>query len=268
MGLLGSGISKLRQLRQRMHRRQIEKLLEDTKKTEHEFVAEAGKLGIDIKVTSMRNYYEILGLGYTTNQKTIKEAYVKLIKQHHPDISKEKNAHLKSEELNEAYATLKDRLKKADYDVKFAKGSNRMDPHTTTSITNELLKRYFDSRKRDYDEFYKRVSTPQSRDSLKAAIEDVADWNRRFNNASNITFDRLWRYGNLISKLDNKNRWLLKSGDDMLREKLEPNLQTLEGMVKAYAEINRGVSAIIESVRNDIAVEENNLAGRLRRSVQ
>lgn len=60
-----------------------------------------------------RNYYEILGIDKGAEQKDIKKAYRKLSKQHHPDHGGDEE---KFKEINEAYSTLSDPEKRADYD--------------------------------------------------------------------------------------------------------------------------------------------------------
>lgn len=59
------------------------------------------------------DYYSILGVGKTATQEEIKQAYKKLAKEHHPDRGGD-NA--KFSIINEAYETLKDANKRANYD--------------------------------------------------------------------------------------------------------------------------------------------------------
>jgi len=64
----------------------------------------------------MRNYYEILGVSDNANADEIKSSYRKLARQYHPDVAKTKDAEEKFKEVNRAYETLSDSLKRADYD--------------------------------------------------------------------------------------------------------------------------------------------------------
>jgi curved DNA-binding protein CbpA len=67
----------------------------------------------------MANYYEILGVKFDASQKEIRSAYVKQIKKFHPDLYPNKQEALKQTQLiNEAYATLKDPIKRIEYDNK------------------------------------------------------------------------------------------------------------------------------------------------------
>ena len=64
-----------------------------------------------------RDYYEVLGVGKTADEKELKTAFRKLAKQFHPDPNPgDKTAEAKFKEINEAYEMLKDPQKRAAYD--------------------------------------------------------------------------------------------------------------------------------------------------------
>ena len=64
-----------------------------------------------------RDYYEVLGVGRSADEKELKAAYRKLAKQFHPDANPgDQKAETKFKEINEAYDVLKDPQKKAAYD--------------------------------------------------------------------------------------------------------------------------------------------------------
>jgi curved DNA-binding protein CbpA len=60
------------------------------------------------------DYYALLGVGRSANQKEIKEAFYKLAKLHHPDVAK--GSEEKFKQINEAYSFLNDTNKKKIYD--------------------------------------------------------------------------------------------------------------------------------------------------------
>lgn len=63
-----------------------------------------------------KDYYKILGVARDATQDQIKQAYRKVARKFHPDISKESNAEAKFKDVGEAYEVLKDPEKRAAYD--------------------------------------------------------------------------------------------------------------------------------------------------------
>ncbi|RKP04999.1 hypothetical protein THASP1DRAFT_35422 [Thamnocephalis sphaerospora] len=63
-----------------------------------------------------RDAYEVLGISRTASQSEIKKAYYSLARKFHPDTNKEKGAHEKFVEVQEAYEILSDEQKRAAYD--------------------------------------------------------------------------------------------------------------------------------------------------------
>ena len=68
----------------------------------------------------MANYYEVLGIGKDADAQTIKSAYKNLAKKYHPDINPSQGDKFK--DINDAYQTLSDPQKKAEYDNPMAGG--------------------------------------------------------------------------------------------------------------------------------------------------
>ena len=63
-----------------------------------------------------KDYYAILGIGRNSTEDQIGQAYRKLARKYHPDVSKEPNAEQQFKDLGEAYEVLKDPEKRALYD--------------------------------------------------------------------------------------------------------------------------------------------------------
>lgn len=65
---------------------------------------------------SKRDFYEVLGVDQNASADEIKKAYRKLARKYHPDVNSEPDAEEKFKEVKEAYDTLSDPQKKANYD--------------------------------------------------------------------------------------------------------------------------------------------------------
>lgn len=67
-----------------------------------------------------KNYYDILGVKKDASDADIKKKYRKLVRQYHPDVSDDPNADNKIAEINNAYETIRDKDKRAEYDAMLA----------------------------------------------------------------------------------------------------------------------------------------------------
>jgi curved DNA-binding protein len=63
-----------------------------------------------------KDYYQVLGIPRTASEDDVKQAYRKLARKYHPDVSKEPGAERLFKDLNEANDVLKDPKKRALYD--------------------------------------------------------------------------------------------------------------------------------------------------------
>ena len=64
-----------------------------------------------------KSLYETLEISENASEAEIKKAYRKLARQYHPDVNKDKDAETKFKEINSAYEILRDKEKKAQYDM-------------------------------------------------------------------------------------------------------------------------------------------------------
>src|ERR1700694_3494257 len=63
-----------------------------------------------------KDYYKVMGLPRDATEAQIKQAYRKLARKYHPDVSKEKDAEARFKKLGEAYEVLRSPEKRAAYD--------------------------------------------------------------------------------------------------------------------------------------------------------
>ncbi len=72
----------------------------------------------------MQDYYVIIGVPTTATLAEIKRSYRRLVRKYHPDLNKQAlDEHIKL--LNEAYAVLRDPVKRAKYDALRAEEERR-----------------------------------------------------------------------------------------------------------------------------------------------
>lgn len=100
----------------------------------------------------MKDYYKILELTYPSNEKEIKSSYRRLVKLYHPDTNKSEGADEKIKEINEAYSTLSDKNKKAEYDNTLY-SQNRGGRYKPSDWSN-----MWESKTDSFDEFIKKNS--------------------------------------------------------------------------------------------------------------
>ncbi|HMK87021.1 MAG TPA: DnaJ C-terminal domain-containing protein [Steroidobacteraceae bacterium] len=63
-----------------------------------------------------KDYYKVMGVARDATEAQIKQAYRRLARKYHPDVSKEPNAEARFKEVGEAYEVLRDPEKRAAYD--------------------------------------------------------------------------------------------------------------------------------------------------------
>lgn len=78
-----------------------------------------------------QDYYKILGIEPSADDKTIKTAYRKLARLYHPDVSKLADAEEKFKEIAQAYEVLHSTEKRAEYDELCLVRSRGFDPRNT-----------------------------------------------------------------------------------------------------------------------------------------
>ncbi|MDB5697697.1 MAG: DnaJ protein [Alphaproteobacteria bacterium] len=76
----------------------------------------------------MPTHYQVLGVHSKAETGTIRAAYLKLIKRHHPDRGDSGATHVEITEINLAYSVLRDGAKRADYDAQLLRQLMRSRP--------------------------------------------------------------------------------------------------------------------------------------------
>src|SRR5512135_2939275 len=74
---------------------------------------------------TMRDFYKILGVKEDASEEEIRERWIELTKQYHPDRSEEATSDEKIREINEAYQVLKHSSTRLEYDLKTTYGRRK-----------------------------------------------------------------------------------------------------------------------------------------------
>jgi curved DNA-binding protein len=98
-----------------------------------------------------KDYYKILGIEPSADDKTIKTAYRKLARLYHPDVSKLPDAEEKFKALAEAYEVLHNNEKRAEYDEIRLARSRGFDPRNNQSDTGFNSSAGFNGAEADQD---------------------------------------------------------------------------------------------------------------------
>jgi len=92
------------------------------------------------------NYYELLGIDSTASQEEIKQAYLRKVKEWHPDknLERTQEAEEKTKVLNEAYHILSDPERRKTYDrmLQYTKGKKFGEYINDDAIRNKINKAY------------------------------------------------------------------------------------------------------------------------------
>ncbi len=108
------------------------------------------------------NYYDVLGITKDANQVEIKQAYRNKAKAYHPDINPSLDAQNKMKQINVAYDTLSDPIKKEQYDFSLSNPHININPNYGSGFNQEYQfnEAVFEAMMR---QFYQQRSTPPNR---------------------------------------------------------------------------------------------------------
>jgi DnaJ-class molecular chaperone len=108
-----------------------------------------------VSTSYKKDYYRVLGVDDSASQQVIREAYRKLAFQYHPDRNKDDpEASNQMKALNEAYATLSNPIKRAEYDSLMKRyGSAAYEPYQQAHSQEDVL------RDSDIEQIFQEFST-------------------------------------------------------------------------------------------------------------
>lgn len=94
--------------------------------------------------SAAQNHYETLGVDNSASPDVIRTAYRALARKHHPDVNPSKASALRMAQINGAYQTLNDAMRRAAYDHELEADSNRRsqrarDDHSRAATTQRVV---------------------------------------------------------------------------------------------------------------------------------
>jgi curved DNA-binding protein len=89
-----------------------------------------------------KDYYKIMGVAPNASEQEIKASYRRLARKYHPDISKEANAEEHFKAMGEAYETLRDKTKRAQYDQDLKNSEFQANAHQRSGTTGQAHQYY------------------------------------------------------------------------------------------------------------------------------
>ena len=104
----------------------------------------------------MKNYYEILEVDKNASNEIIKVAYKSLVKKYHPDLNKSNGINAsedKIKEINDAYDTLSDPIKRSEYDQSLLNENISIEQYNLVVQENNRLKMELNNFKNNYTKY-------------------------------------------------------------------------------------------------------------------
>jgi curved DNA-binding protein len=118
------------------------------------------------------DYYAVLGVDSTAEDKAIKTAYRKLARKYHPDLSKLPDTEEKFKQVAQAYEVLHSPEKRAEYDALCEARRRGFDPQRRQSASDYSTKNY-GSNNQDFADFFNSIFGGTARNGAQAHHEDI-----------------------------------------------------------------------------------------------
>lgn len=188
-------------------------------------------------------HYELLGIDVHVSQKEIKAAYRNLVKSSHPDLNfqnvgERNESTQRMQRLNEAYETLKDTRRRAEYDQLIGANGQRRNPTKVKLDETDTI----ESRER----FLKRVFHPSRSNMVKV----LGKYKSELKKLSEDIFDDVL-VANFEQYLDNLENALRKASETLSSEQTPTSLQPAVRMMRhSIAQAVDGLDETREFCRN------------------
>ncbi len=154
--------------------------------------------GSSLADASLANHFSKLGIKPTRDKIAIRNAYIKKVKEYHPDTSKKKNAEEIMKEINYAYSEL------------IGKVNNYTYANSQTAIGKKFLEEYSKARNDDFSLLLNSAKSAKSRDEIYSYAMRFIDWEPTFRHSEEAMLGRLIHYIKKSERIESKAKSLLE----------------------------------------------------------
>ncbi len=126
--------------------------------------------------TLTANYYDILGVGPTADQETLRKAYRRLAQKHHPDVSADPQAHENMARINDAFQTLMDPARRAEYDAMLRGGGLESDEKSHNDLRKPVVVKLRSRLKGHHTPVYAVGFAPDTGQLISSAFDNELIW--------------------------------------------------------------------------------------------
>lgn len=216
-----------------------------------------------------KDYYQALNISRTGDQKRIRDAYITLIKKHHPDVSREKQSESKAKELNEAYQVLSDTNAKRDYDLLLSDSGPAANTAEANRIAERIIMEYDADRNAEYDAFVNSIqNSGMSTQEFFYRVEYFIDWRKTFDGTIHGMFGKFFTLGKEIRSVKlGAERLSGKMEDKKSRSRLERVSSEFDSTMERYKAASDTVAAAIKRARREIAKAEKKTESSIRSQI-
>ncbi len=244
--------------RKRRRAREVASMASRAKRAETLFDRELKRIGVDAKSDEMATYFRRLGIRHTSDRARIRDAYIRQMKEYHPDVSRRPDAQEKAKELNEAYSFLSGK----ELSTRLGQGAAGYGKQKRI-VADGIIREYNARRKRDYEKISADLRSGSI--GMEVALKRLFDWEPRFDCACNALFGRLWRAGVELGVLSERNAELMHTEKDSgLAAALEESQRRIEGARSEYKAVEAMLSDVISSIEKHVADAEAESMRRIR----
>ncbi|MGC8496264.1 MAG: J domain-containing protein [Candidatus Micrarchaeia archaeon] len=192
-------------------------------------------------------YYEcfrILGISPTTNTERIKDAYRRIMRKYHPDISSSPYSQVIARKANEAYSFL----------VKEGGVLNIKAKQDNLVLLKQLSEEYSEMRDRDFEELKGRLSGPVERWFYIQEVNSFLDYGKRVDLVFAMHFKSFTKFCKKASsayKLSIKASRQSGSGAGELKQYIDSIMSIIEFCKLANAEIGKMKNIILAEAKKE-----------------